>query len=213
MAEYRIAVLASGSGTNLQALIDDVHQRGASIVLVASDNPAAGALDRAKAAGIRAEAVLPRQGERRLAYHRRLGELLREVQPDLVVLAGYMRLLPGEFVQEFSPILNVHPSLLPAFPGLDAPKQALEYGVKLSGCTVHLVDEGMDTGPILYQEAVAVLPEDTPEALHNRIKLLEHKLLVKAVLAFAKGQVRIEGRNICLEADCDEKTSAPQRIR
>lgn len=186
MAECRVAVLASGEGSNLQALIDEVHQPGiARIVLVASDRVQARALERARAHGIPAQALPPRGGEGREDYHRRLAEIVRGAQPNLLVLAGYMRLLPQEFITGFSPIINVHPSLLPAFPGKDAPGQAIARGVKLSGCTVHLVDAGMDTGPILLQRAVPVLPGDTAETLHNRIKVQEHKALVEVVTAFA----------------------------
>ncbi|HPZ90997.1 MAG TPA: phosphoribosylglycinamide formyltransferase [Bacillota bacterium] len=196
MSKYRVAVLASGAGSNLQALIDQVHRRGvADIVLVASDNPRAGALTRARRAGIPVLALAPRRGEGREGYHRRLARAMAPYRPDLVVLAGYMRLLPREFIGQFAPIINVHPSLLPAFPGLDAPAQALARGVKLSGCTVHLVDEGMDTGPILLQEAVPVLPGDSPETLHARIKVQEHRLLVQAVTAFARDQVKPGPKN------------------
>lgn len=194
MAEYRVAVLASGNGSNLQALIDQVHGRDiASIVLVASDRAEAGALERARTHGIPAHALPPWPGEGRGAYHRRLAELVGATQPHLLVLAGYMRLLPQEFISKFSAIINVHPSLLPAFPGLDAPGQALTRGVKVSGCTVHLVDAGMDTGPILTQVAVPVFSNDSVETLHNRIKVHEHKALVEAVVAFARGKIELEG--------------------
>lgn len=214
MAEFRVAVLASGDGSNLQALIDEIHRPGiAKIVLVTSDNPGARALARAKDTGIPAQSLPPQPGEGRRAYHARLAELVRVCRPDLVVLAGYMRLLPKAFVQEFAPIINVHPSLLPAFPGLDAPGQALAQGVKVSGCTVHLVDEGMDTGPILIQEPELVLPGDTPELLHKRIKVLEHRALVRAVAAFAQGKVQKAGSNLMIEEETDaSKASLTQRV-
>lgn len=194
MAEYRIAVLASGEGTNLQALIDQVHTAGRGrIVLVASDKVGSGAVKRAVNAGIPALTLPPCPGEGRTAFHRRLAVQIRDVQPDLVVLAGYMRLLPGEFIAQLAPIINVHPSLLPAFPGLDAPAQAIAGGVKTSGCSVHLVDEGMDTGPIILQRPVPVLPGDSAESLHNRIKEAEHQALVDVCLAFAQGRVDRQG--------------------
>lgn len=194
MTEYRVAVLASGEGSNLQALIHEVHTPDiASIVLVVSDRAKAGALVRARAHGIPAHALPPRRGEGRQAYHGRLAELVGATQPHLLVLAGYMRILPQEFISKFSPIINVHPSLLPAFPGLDAPGQALAGGVKVSGCTVHLVDAGMDTGPILTQVAVPVLPGDTAATLHNRIKVHEHKALVETVVALAREKIELEG--------------------
>lgn len=205
MAECRLVVLASGEGSNLQALIDEVHGRGiARIALVASDRSQARALTRAKAADISAQALPPRAGEGRHAYYARLAGVVRPQNPNLLVLAGYMRLLPKEFIDEFSPIINVHPSLLPAFPGLNAPSQALARGVKLSGCTVHLVDSGMDTGPILIQEAVPVLPGDTAETLHNRIKVLEHRALVNAVTAFAQSRLKYTAGKYVIEEDIHE---------
>lgn len=205
MAEYRVAVLASGEGSNLQALIDQVHQPGiASIVLVVSDNHQAGALVRARTHGIPTHALPPLPGEGRRPYHRRLAELVGTAQPQLLVLAGYMRLLPPEFIAKFSPIINVHPSLLPAFPGLDAPGQAVAQGVKVSGCTVHLVDAGMDTGPILMQVAVPVLPGDTGKTLHSRIKVQEHQALVRTVKALAQGRVSKAAGKYVLEEDYHE---------
>lgn len=186
---YKVIVLASGNGSNLQSLIDQVHGQDAVIAAVASDKPTAPALKRALAAGIPAIVLPPRPGEGRDSFHQRLGERLRPLRPDLIVLAGYMRLVPQEFIEQFSPIINVHPSLLPAFPGLDAPAQALAGGVKVTGCTVHLVDEGLDSGPILLQKPVPVLPGDTPGSLHQRIKLQEQRLLVQAVRAFARGEI------------------------
>lgn len=214
MTDYRFAVLASGEGTNLQALIEEVHKPGlARIALVLSDREQAGALGRAREAGIPAVSLPPLPGEGRKFYHQRVTLLLQQVRPDLIVLAGYMRLLPPEFIGAMPPIINVHPSLLPAFPGLEAPAQALAYGAKISGCTVHLVDKGMDTGPIISQEALPILPGDTPESLHNRIKMLEHRALVLAVKAFALGQVEIYGRKIMLKEDTDGyQTGVNQRL-
>lgn len=215
MTKYRLVVLASGEGTNLQALIDEVHLPGlANIALVLSDREQAGALERARSAGIPAVSLPRLPGEGREGYHRRAAQVLQQANPDLVVLAGYMRLLPPDFIEEMPPIINVHPSLLPAFPGLDAPGQALAYGAKVSGCTVHLVDGGMDTGPVISQQALPVLPGDTPASLHNRIKLLEHKALVQAVTAFAQGRVAITERKIELKEDTDGiQTGVNQRIR
>lgn len=202
MTKYRVAVLASGDGTNLQALIDGIHCRGlAELVVTASDNEKARALARADAAGIPALALPPQAGEGRRAYHRRLAGAVKAFRPDLVVLAGYMRLLPPDFVAAMPPIINVHPSLLPAFPGLDAPGQAIAHGVKVTGCTVHLVDEGMDTGPILIQLALAIQPGESAESLHSRIKILEHQALVRAVAAFAQGRVGIREGIVCIKED------------
>lgn len=200
MSKFRLAVLASGEGTNLQALIDGVHRPGlAKIVLVLSDREKAGALIRAEAASIPSLPLPPLPGEGRQSYHKRMGEVLRQARPALLVLAGYMRLLPGEFIASMPPVINVHPSLLPAFPGLAAPAQALAYGVKLSGCTVHLVDAGLDSGPIISQQTLPVLPGDTPASLHERIKVLEHRALVRVVKAWAAGRIEIRDRNIYFE--------------
>lgn len=204
MAAYRLAVLASGEGTNLQALIDKVHRPNKAVIaVVISDREGAGALRRAREARIPAIALIPERGEGRKGYHRRLAVELVKHSPQLIVLAGYMRLIPGDFIRAMPPIINVHPSLLPAFPGMGAPTQALAYGAKVSGCTVHLVDEGMDTGPIISQQVLPVLTTDTPDSLHERIKILEHEALVKGVAAFANGRVKIAGRIITIEEDED----------
>ena len=201
MAEYSLAVLASGEGSNLQALIDEVHGTWAQICLVLSDRDDAGAFKRARSASIPALSLVPHQGEGRESFHRRMGEVLLKANPDLIVLAGYMRLLPGDFIQTMCPIINVHPSLLPVFPGMEAPAQALSYGVKVSGCTVHLVDEGMDTGPIIKQLALEVFPGDTPATLHQRIKELEHRALVDVVKGYAQGRVKSREGKFWLEEE------------
>ena len=214
MPRYRVAVLASGEGTNLQGLIDQVHRPGiAEIVAVLSDKSGAGALRRAASAGIFSRGLPHQSGEGRRSYHRRLADVLVPHQPDLVVLAGYMRLLPKEFLRRFSPVINVHPSLLPAFPGLDAPGQAIARGVKVSGCTVHLVDGGMDTGPILMQRALDVESGEAAKELHARIKVLERQCLVAVVTALAQGKLKLEGL-LNSEEDCrGDKESAAQCIR
>lgn len=186
-----IAVLASGGGTNLQALID----AGLPVGLVVADRPGAYALQRARAAGIPAELVRPRDYPDRPAFDAALAERCRGSQ--LVCLAGFMRVLGPAFVEAFAGrCLNVHPSLLPAFPGLEAPAQAIAHGAKVSGCTVHLVDTGCDTGPIVFQEAVAVLDDDTPETLHARIQALEHRLLPAAARLLLAGRLSVEGRRV-----------------
>lgn len=212
--KYRIAVLASGEGTNFQALVDKVHSPGGiELVLLVSNRTGAGALARAARAGIPALSLPPRPGEGRRDYHRRLARAIKESRPDLVVLAGYMRLLPGEFIRGLPPIINIHPSLLPAFPGLDAPAQAIAHGAEVSGCTVHLVDEGMDTGPVILQREVPVLPGDTPESLHDRIKEEEYEVLPQVCIAFAQGRISCRDGKIQVkeEFDEDQKGSA-QRI-
>ncbi len=186
-------MLASGTGTNLQALLDGVHAPGGAveIVAVASDRPDAEALGRAERAGV-ATRVFPRQEfADRAARDQAMQVWLDESRVELVVLAGYMALLDAAFVQRWEGrLLNVHPSLLPAFPGMRAVEQAFDYGVALYGVTVHLVDEGVDTGPILLQEAVAVPGAASAAEVREVLRPLEHRLLCAGVLAFAAGRVR-----------------------
>jgi phosphoribosylglycinamide formyltransferase 1 len=194
-APLRIGVLASGSGTNLQALLDTVHGREAEVVAVASDKPDAQALERAAGAGVPIR-VFPRGDfADRAARDAAIADWLRERDVQLVVLAGYMQLCSAEFLAAFpGRVINVHPSLLPAFPGAHAVEEALAWGVKLTGCTVHFVDEQVDHGPIVAQEAVEVRPDDTRDTLHARIQEVEHRLLPSAVAAFCSERLRIEGR-------------------
>ena len=199
-----LAVLASGRGTNLQAIIE-AWQAGrlpVDIVGVVSDNPDAQALERAQAHGLRA-AVLPAAPyPDRRAYGAALVELLKSWGTDMVALAGFMRLVDPVVVRAFpNRILNIHPALLPAFPGLHAQRQALQYGVRVSGCTVHLVDEGMDTGPIVLQAAVPVLPDDTEETLAARILKEEHRLYPEAIRLLATGRLKVEGRRVYISPE------------
>lgn len=186
MAALRIGVLASGEGTNLQALIDGVHGSVAEIVGVASDRPGARALERAAGAGI-ATSVFPlAEHADRAARDAAIAEWLESARVDLVVLAGYMALLDASFVDRFEGrLINVHPSLLPAFPGIRAIEQAIDHGAKVFGVTVHLVDHGVDTGPILLQRAVDVPGPVTPEAVQAALRPVEHELLCQAVAGFA----------------------------
>jgi phosphoribosylglycinamide formyltransferase-1 len=188
---FRVGVLASGEGTNLQALLDAVHGREAEVVAVASDKPQARALERARAAGI-ATGVFPREEfADRGARDAAIGDWLEERGVQLVVLAGYMALLDDAFIARFRDrILNVHPSLLPAFPGIGAVQQGLDYGVKVFGVTVHLVDEGIDTGPIVLQGAVELSEAGDRQAVLDALRPLEHTLLPEAVRRFAAGRVR-----------------------
>lgn len=190
----RVAVLASGTGTNLQRLIDDVHGReGVEIVAVGSDNPSAQALVRARVAGI-STAFFPaaEYGGDRRRRDLALGDWVASHGVDLVVLAGYMRMLGPEFLERFPhAVINVHPALLPAFPGLDAVGQALAYGVKVFGVTVHFVDAGMDTGPVILQRAIELPDAREPGDVLPHIHAIEHQLLPEAVRLFARGAVRI----------------------
>jgi phosphoribosylglycinamide formyltransferase 1 len=181
-----IGVLVSGEGTNLQALLD----AGLPVVAVASDNTKAKGLDRAAKAGIEAGAFPAAEFESRERRDQELAEWLGERGVELVVLAGYMRLLSEPFLDRFpGRILNVHPSLLPSFPGAHAVEDALAHGVKVTGATVHFVDQGIDTGPIVLQKAVAVHEGDSPESLHKRIQVVEHRLLPQAVRLFLDGKL------------------------
>ena len=195
---YRVAVLASGNGGNLQAIIDKVHGRLAAsggpvveVVLVLSDQPEARALQRAQKAGILTEVCsLPSYGSRK-AQEAAILKVVRIADPDLVVLAGYMRIVPPDFVQAFPwKIINLHPALLPAFPGTTAMEDALEQGVKVTGVTVHFVDEGLDSGPIIAQQALRVEEGDTVETLAERIHAIEHELLPRVVRLLAAGKIR-----------------------
>lgn len=200
----RIGVLASGRGTNLQALLDAqaAGRLGAEIVVVVSDNPNAQALARAHRHGIPTRVLEPKDYGSREDFDRALAALLQAHRVELVVLAGYMRLLSPVMLQAFPQrIINIHPSLLPSFPGLNAPKQAWRYGVKYTGCTVHFVDEGMDTGPIIAQRVVPVDPQDTVEELAAKILREEHRLLPQVVRWLAEGRVFLQGRRVFIKED------------
>ena len=195
----RIGVLLSGRGSNFEALADSVASGripGAEIALVLSNREAAVGIEKAKARGL-ATRVIPSKGLEREAYDRQVVAALREVKVDLVCLAGYMRLLSPYFVAAYpQKILNIHPSLLPSFPGLEAQKQALDYGVKYAGCTVHFVDENLDAGPIIIQSVVPVEDGDTEETLSERILKEEHRIYSEAVKIVLEGKYKISGRRV-----------------
>ena len=190
----RIAVLASGAGTNLQAILDDVHGRdGVEVVAVGSDKPEAQALERARSAGIETAAFPSAEHSDREARDGAMGDWLEAQVVELVVLAGYMQLLSPAFVQRFARrLINVHPALLPSFTGLDAIGQALDYGVRVTGVTVHFVDEGVDTGPVLLQRAVTVPPSRNRDELEETIHAVEHELLPEAIRLIASGRVSFD---------------------
>ena len=194
----RLAILLSGRGSNLEAIADNTTNGSleAKIAVVISNRPEARGLEMARERAMNAVA-LPSRGMDRETYDRALVDELRKCEVDLICLAGYMRMLSAGFVRQFpNRILNIHPSLLPAFPGLDAQRQALEYGVKISGCTVHFVDEYLDAGPILLQAAVPVLDDDTVESLSARILEEEHRIYSQAINIVLRGDCRIEGRRV-----------------
>lgn len=199
-----LGVLASGTGSNLASLIEaiDAGRVAARIAVVICNVPGAGALEKAKAAGIPTVCIPHRAHASREAFDAAVQAELERHGVELVVLAGFMRILGSAFVRSWhGRLLNVHPSLLPAFPGFAAHKQALDAGARITGCTVHLVDEGTDTGPIVAQAAVPILPGDDETALHLRIQRQEHQLLPTVVGLFAQGRVHLEGRKVRLDLD------------
>ena len=194
----RVVVLLSGHGSNLQALLDASGARGfgARVVLVAADRPGAYGLERARLAGVPTAVVSSHAHPDRAGFDRALRDAVAAARPDAVCLAGFMRILGSDFVRAFPDrIVNTHPSLLPAFRGAHAVRDALAYGVKLTGCTIHLVDEQVDHGPVLLQAAVPVLDGDDEASLHERIKQQERRLLPHAVRLVAHGRVRLDGRH------------------
>lgn len=197
--EKRIGVLLSGRGSNFEALADSAASGripNAAISVVISHRENAPGIERARVRGIDA-CVIPSKGLDREVYDRQVVSVLHEKKVDLVCLAGYMRLLSRYFVQDFPErILNIHPSLLPAFPGLEAQRQALEHGVKFAGCTVHFVDENLDAGPIVLQAAVPVHDRDTVDSLSARILAEEHRIYSEAVRMILEGRYRMEGRRV-----------------
>ena len=198
---FRIGVLGSGKGSNFVA-IADACVRGnipAEVALVISDVSGAGILERARERNISARFIFPGQFRTKLdeGAEQAYIEAMRSARVDLIVLAGFMRVLKGDFLRAFEGrIINIHPSLLPSFPGLEAWKQALDAGVRFTGCTVHYVDAGVDSGPIIGQLTVAVLDGDTPEELHQRIHAAEHELYPECVAAIARGEVAVNGRRV-----------------
>ncbi len=202
--DARLAVLASGTGTNLQALMDDPHV-GPSIVVVVSDRPEAMALERARRRGIEAVVCSPKDHPDRASHDRALRDLLRARGVDCVALAGYMRIVGPELIAAFpNRILNLHPALLPAFPGMHAVEDALAWGVKVTGVTVHLVDEEVDHGPIVAQEPVRVREDDDVESLRARIHEVEHRIFPRAVRALLEGRLQVEGRIVRVVGGLDE---------
>jgi phosphoribosylglycinamide formyltransferase-1 len=199
----RLGILLSGRGSNFEAIARSIAdgRLDAEIAVVVSNRTEARGLEIARALGLKAVCI-PSKGVERQEYDRRVVEVLRQNGVELVCLAGFMRLLSGYFIREFPMrILNIHPSLLPAFPGLDAQHQALEHGVKFSGCTVHFVDENLDAGPIVLQAAVPVLDDDTVETLAARILTEEHRIYTEAIRIVLSGKWRLQGRRVLLSAE------------
>ena len=200
--KFRLGVLGSGKGSNFVAIADAITagKIPAEVAVVLSDVEGAGILDHARARNLPAQFIPPGQFRTKLEEEseRAFVAALRAARVDLIVLAGFMRVLKGDFLRAFEGrIVNVHPSLLPSFPGLEAWKQALDHGVKFTGCTVHFVDAGVDSGAIIGQQTVPVLDGDTPESLHQRIHAAEHELYPRCVAAIASGALVVRGRRVC----------------
>ncbi|HEX5090384.1 MAG TPA: phosphoribosylglycinamide formyltransferase [Nocardioides sp.] len=197
----RLVVLVSGAGTNLQALLDAATDPayGATVVAVGADRDGIEALARAEQAGVPTFVLRVRDFPDRVAWDQALTKAVAEHQPDLVVSAGFMKLVGKDFLAEFGGrFVNTHPALSPSFPGVRGAADALDYGVKVTGCTLFFVDEGVDTGPIIAQRAVAVADGDTAETLHERIKVAERAMLVETIGAMARGGFTIEGRRVAV---------------
>lgn len=195
----RVVFLASGRGSNFTASVEYIRKKKLKLDLVAlvTDNPEAKALGIAKSFGIPTKVIPYATYSQKADYHKDLLGEVENLNPDLIVACGYMRILKPEFVRRFrNRILNVHPSLLPAFPGLDSQKQALDYGVKVAGCTVHFVEEGVDTGPIILQKAIAIAPEWTEKELSLAILAEEHKILPLAIQLFCEDNLKIKERKV-----------------
>jgi phosphoribosylglycinamide formyltransferase 1 len=196
----RVGVLLSGSGSNLQAILDAAPESGYEVAVVISDKADGFGLERARRAGVEAVHVDPAAHEDREAFNEALIHVLSDHRVGLVCLAGFMRILSPGFVKAFpNRILNIHPALLPAFPGAHAVRDAIAWGVRVTGTTIHFVDEEVDHGPIVLQEAVEILPGDDEAALHERIKAVEHRLYPEAIRLFHQGKLRVEGRRVAVE--------------
>lgn len=206
----KIGVLASGRGSNFQSIIDAIESGylDASVGLLITDNPSAFALERAEKHGIEHLVMVPEKFSSRDEYFKYIAVELHKRGVELVVLAGFMRIVGKPLIDEFpSRIMNIHPALLPSFPGLHGQQQASDYGVKIAGCTVHFVDEGMDTGPVIIQAAVTVKDSDSAETLSARILKLEHRIYPAAIRYFAEGRIKVTGRRVKISGIAfEEKT-------
>ena len=199
MAKLKLGVIASGRGSNLQAIIDNIKsgKLDAQINVVICDKADAYALDRAKQSGIPAVKILRSEYASKIEFEQAIIDCLKVYNTHLVVLAGFMRIISAEFIRQFpNRIINIHPALLPSFTGLHAQRQAIEYGAKISGCTVHFVDEGMDTGPIIMQKAVDVSDCDDEESLSAKILTCEHELYSKVLQLYSEGRISVKGRRV-----------------
>jgi phosphoribosylglycinamide formyltransferase-1 len=202
-----LGVLASGRGSNFQSIIDSIESGflKAGIAVLITDNPEAYAVERARRHNIEALVIRPRDYPDKDAYYSHLAGELKKRNVELVILAGFMRVIGKALVDQYrNRIMNIHPALLPSFPGLHGQKQAADYSVKISGCTVHFVDEGMDTGPIIIQAAVPSYHDDTEESLGQRILKQEHKIFPYAIRLFSEGRISIAGRNVIIKGNRED---------
>lgn len=198
-----LGVLASGSGSNFQSIIDNIESGyiDAKVAVLITDNSGAYAIERAKKHNIEHLIIKPGDFSDRPSYNYRIAEELKKRGAELVILAGFMRVLDKALIDQYpNRIMNIHPALLPSFPGLHGQKQATDYGVKISGCTVHFVDEGMDTGPIIIQAAVPAYHDDTEETLGKRILKQEHRIFPYAIKLYSEGKMSIDGRKVIITA-------------
>ncbi|MBI4697524.1 MAG: phosphoribosylglycinamide formyltransferase [Nitrospirae bacterium] len=202
-----LGVLASGRGSNFQSIIDSINSGyiKANISALITDNPEASAIQRAKNNNIDTFIIRPKDFQNRDSYYSNIADMLTGRGVELVVLAGFMRVVGRPLIQAFkNRIMNIHPALLPSFPGLHGQKQAVDYGVKISGCTVHFVDEGVDTGPVIIQAAVPVHDDDTEESLSDKILKEEHKIFPLAIKLFSEGKIAVEGRKVIVKGRREE---------
>jgi phosphoribosylglycinamide formyltransferase-1 len=200
----RLGVLASGRGSNFQSIIDSIESGflKAKIAILMTDNPDAYAVERAKKHDIESLVLRPKDFADSNAYYSRIADELKRRGVELVILAGFMRVVGKALIDRYrNRIMNIHPALLPSFPGLHGQKQATDYGVKISGCTVHFVDEGMDTGPIIIQAAVPAYHDDTEDALSERILKQEHMIFPYAIKLYSEGRISVEGRKVNIKGD------------
>lgn len=202
-----LGVLASGSGSNFQAIIDNIGSGylDARIAVLITDKPDAYAVERARNHKIEHLLITPGDFEDRASYNAKIADELEKRGVELVILAGFMRVVDKTLIEQFpNRIMNIHPALLPSFPGLHGQRQAADYGVKISGCTVHFVDEGMDTGPIIVQAAVPAYHDDTEESLGKRILKQEHRIFPYAIKLFSEGKLKVDGRKVIVTADRED---------
>jgi phosphoribosylglycinamide formyltransferase 1 len=209
LSHLNLGILASGRGSNFQSIIDEIEKGGlnAKIRLLIVDNPNAFAIRRAGKHGIEFLVIRPKDCKTKDDFYSMITDELRKRNVQLVVLAGFMRIVGKPLIDAFPDrIMNIHPALLPSFPGLHSQKQAVEYGVKISGCTVHFVDEGMDTGPVIMQAAVPVYHKDTEETLSERILKLEHKIYPEAIRLFSEGRLEVQGRIVKIKGKASSES-------